>query len=85
MCNTIVYMLERTQVMLDKDTKKEMQEIAESRGLSLSLFLRKLISESMRKERKKHKKDGVAVLDKMAKSAVDGPGNQEYDKYAYDL
>lgn len=84
-------MLVRTQVLLDDKDKLELQELLQYfPEISFSEAIREghsMIVKKMRTKRKKNKtkkKSGIEFLDYLAKNAVEGPGDSEYDKYAYD-
>lgn len=76
-------MMIRTQIMLDYKTKKDLRDLAQSEGKSLSQIVRDSLKKTV-KERKK-KMSGVEFLGWLAKNAGHGPGDSEYDKYAYGL
>ncbi|KKR10491.1 MAG: hypothetical protein A3D24_03915 [Candidatus Blackburnbacteria bacterium RIFCSPHIGHO2_02_FULL_39_13] len=78
-------MLQRVQLLLDSQTKKELKKIAELENRSMSDLAREILVKSVQKRGKGAKDGGIAFLKQQAKKAVKGPGNSEYDRYAYDL
>ena len=77
-------MLVRIQLMLDRETKRKLEILSRAEGRSMSEIVREALKERLKRE-KKTKKKGAEFLLKLAKEAVAGPGDAEYDKYAYDL
>ncbi|OGF98951.1 hypothetical protein A2153_04980 [Candidatus Gottesmanbacteria bacterium RBG_16_38_7b] len=82
-------MLIRTQILLEEKQKLELEELARKNELSISEIVRQsipLVINKIKAKKKKTKKlTGADALLKWAKNAVHGPGDSEYDKYAYDL
>ena len=86
LCNMLV----RTQLMLESKQKMDLEMLALATGRSMSEITRELLKEGIKKEKKmtkkkKNKLSGIEFLEYLAKHAVKGPGDSEYDKYAYDL
>ncbi len=78
-------MLQRVQLLLDQKTKQELDQIAAFSGQSVSSVVRDMLSKQLAHEKTKKKKlTGVEFLRFLADNAVKGPGDCEYDKYAYD-
>jgi len=83
-------MLVRTQILLEEKQKLELEEIALAKGVSVSKLVRETLPVGMKIEKKKvakkkiKKLSGGEFLLQQAKKAVYGPGDSEYDKYAYD-
>lgn len=69
----------------------ELEELARMAGISVSSLIRTALLPGIKVEKEKVKKiskDTKAqyrAFDKWIAGAVHGPGNSEYDKYAYDL
>ena len=86
-------MLVRTQVLLDDKAKLELQELLQYfPEMSFSEAIRKghsMVIKDIKKKKPKKKKSVIDLqyeaVDRWIKGAVHGPGNSEYDKYAYDL
>lgn len=78
-------MLQRVQLILDKETKNELRRVATQENRSMSDVAREILKGGIGKKKTKGKRGGVEALLKWADKAVKGPGNSEYDKYAYDL
>ncbi|MCH7641432.1 hypothetical protein IID22_04520 [Patescibacteria group bacterium] len=80
-------MLQRVQILIDPKTKKDLEDVSKSTGRSMSMVVRSILGKGLKKEKKKAKKkmSGVDFLLKLAEGAVKGPGDSEYDKYAYNL
>ena len=84
-------MLVRTQVLLEEKQKLELEKLALLAGVSMSRIIREVIPKGIRAEkekitkRAKKKMGGAEFLLQQAKKAVAGPGDSEYDKYAYDF
>ena len=68
----------------------ELEELALLAGVSMSKMIRETLPLGMKEEKKKaankkiKKMSGGEFLLELAKHAVKGPGDSEYDKYAYD-
>lgn len=82
-------MLVRKQILLEESQVLELEELAMLSSMSVSKLIRKALPCGIAIEKKKAKKvakkmTGAEALLDMAKHAVHGPGNSEYDKYAYD-
>jgi len=81
-------MLVRKQILLEEDQNRQLQQIAYNYSMSFSEVVRQgvpLIAKKMTFKKKNKKMTGGEFMLKQAKKAVAGPGNSEYDKYAYDL
>jgi len=83
-------MLVRTQILLEEKQKLELQKLAEMAGVSMSKMARNTIAHGVKVEKKQVKKatkktTGVEFLTWLSEHPVHGPGDSEYDKYAYDL
>ncbi|OGG26239.1 hypothetical protein A2960_04655 [Candidatus Gottesmanbacteria bacterium RIFCSPLOWO2_01_FULL_39_12b] len=75
-------MLQRTQLMLDRQLKQDLMFLSQVKNQSMSELVRKFVSEKVREEKKKIRKtklsDPIESLLKMAKKA------EEIDKkYGY--
>lgn len=66
-------MLQRTQLMLDRQLKQDLMFLSQVKNQSMSELVRKFVSEKVEEEKKKIKKtkktDGVTTLLLMAKEA----------------
>jgi len=75
--------------MLDEQLKNNLQLIAIVKGISMSQVIRELLTPIAEKESKKTpNKDTLTArkfFDRIGTHAVSGPGDNDYDKYAYDL
>ena len=75
LCNSIVYMLQRTQLMLDEQTKNDLLYLSMATNRSMSSLVREFVVEKVKIEKKKVAKakrpqvNGVEILLKMAESA----------------
>lgn len=80
-------MMQRTQILLDYKTKKDLKDLAASEGKSLSQIVRESLHQATKeaKNNKKKKISAVELFKRIAARAGYGPGDSEYDKYAYDL
>lgn len=87
-------MLQRTQLMLDSETKADLLWLSEETNQSMSQLVRKFVAEKVKVEKKKAKRkrkklSGVEILLKMAESAkkhnLTGPRDLSYnhDHYLY--
>ncbi len=78
-------MLQRTQILLDRKIKKELDELAFLSGRSLSGIVRELLEKQIPQERKKYKVKVTpfGFLRKLVRNAASGPKNADYDRYAY--
>lgn len=77
-------MLQRIQLLLDRETKKELNKQAVKENRSVSAVARELLKKSLEKKKAASLDGGASFLLTLAKKAVSGPGDAEYDKYAYD-
>ena len=81
-------MLQRTQIILDTTLKSQLELLAKQENSSVSAVVRKLLKTQLKRE-KKHTQANLnkqyGFLEKLAKNAIKGPSDSEYDKYAYDL
>lgn len=77
--------------MLEESQKLELEKLAVLAGVSMSKMARNAISHGVKVEKKEKaykvnkKISGAKFMIQQAKKAVKGPGNSEYDEYAYDL
>ena len=79
-------MLVRKQILLNDSHEYAIEELAAMAGTSFSKMTRILLDRAIKSEKPVvRKKTEVNFLLEQAKKAVPGPGNSEYDKYAYDL
>ena len=82
-------MLIRKQILLEEKQVFELEKLAASYEMSFSEAMRKgatMIAKKIKAAKKiSRKKTGAEFLLEQAKKAVSGPGDSEYDKYAYDL
>lgn len=84
-------MLVRKQILLEEKQALELEELALLAGVSMSEINRQIFDEGIKIQRKRVSKDkdrklsGAEFMLQQAKKAVAGPGDSEYDKYAYDL
>lgn len=82
-------MLIRTQVMLEEKQKRQAEELALLLNTSMSGAIRQVLNEGFNIQKKKaskkieSKSSAVKFIFSQAKKAVAGPGDSEYDKYAY--
>ncbi|KKQ42116.1 MAG: hypothetical protein US60_C0023G0006 [Microgenomates group bacterium GW2011_GWC1_37_8] len=92
-------MLLRTQILLDEETKRDLEYLSEVKNQSISKLVRTYLSEKVRLEKKKAKRkrikkmSGVETLLKMAESAeklakkykISGPRDLSinHDHYLY--
>lgn len=83
-------MLVRTQVMFKDTQRQEAEELAMLQEISMSEIHRRIFDDGVKIQKKAVKKNiqkkmnGAEFLLSLAKHAVKGPGDSEYDKYAYD-
>ena len=78
-------MLQRTQILLDKETKTELEKLALLVNTSMSNLARDILKDGVKKRKKRIKKPNqVKALLKWAEGAVKGPGGTDYDKYIYE-
>lgn len=85
-------MLVRKQILLEEQQALDLAEIAVFYNSSMSKKAREMFAKSIKTEKmiikrikKKKKMSGVGFLTWLAEHPVHGPGNSEYDKYAYDF
>lgn len=81
-------MLVRKQILLREEEDRELQQIAYDYSMSFSEVVRfgvPLIAKKMKTKKTKNIIGGAEFMFNQAKKAVAGPGDSEYDKYAYDL
>lgn len=78
-------MLERTQLMLDRDTKEGLRALSRKRNKSISHVARDVLSKEIEKEfgTKKHKKNPKKFFDEILKHSMDLGITGDYDKYIY--
>lgn len=84
-------MLVRKQILLQDSHEYAIEELATLAGKSFSQMTRELLDVAVKSESKKIKKKAkkkltqFEALEQWAAHPVSGPGDSEYDKYAYDL
>ena len=79
-------MMQRTQILLDLETKNYATAFARENGLSFSELVRQTLKKEMTKKKGQKKKISAwKMLMRLAERAGRGPGDSEYDKYAYNL
>jgi hypothetical protein len=84
-------MLVRKQILLEEKQVLELENLSRLTGMSVSKLVRRAIPCGVEKEKMKAKKISKSLksqykaFDKWIAGAVKGPGDSEYDKYAYDL
>ncbi|OIN90038.1 hypothetical protein COW80_00710 [Candidatus Beckwithbacteria bacterium CG22_combo_CG10-13_8_21_14_all_01_47_9] len=84
-------MLVRKQILLQDSHEYAIEELAALAGKSFSQMTRELLDKAVKVEGKKIRKKAkkklsqYEALKKWAVNPVSGPGDSEYDKYAYDL
>ena len=79
-------MLVRKQILLQDSHEYIIEELAALAGKSFSQMTRELLDKAVKTEKPiSQKKRGTEFLLEQAKKAIPGPGDSEYDKYAYDL
>lgn len=84
-------MLVRKQILIEEKQAIDLADLAMIQGISMSQMHRKILEAGLKLEKKVAKKQktkkmsGAEFLLYLAKHAVKGPGDSEYDKYAYDL
>lgn len=76
-------MMQRMQILLDYKTKNDLRDLAQSEGKSLSQIVRESVKKTVDKKTKKL--TSYEFLKRLAERAGHGPGDSEYDKYAYGL
>ena len=87
----MVCMLVRKQILLEEKQVLELEELALLAGVSMSEVYRRIFDEGVKIQRKRvfkvkdRKLSGAEFMLQQAGKAVAGPGDSEYDKYAYDL
>lgn len=69
--------------MLDYKTKKDLRDLAQSEGKSISQIVRESVKKTI--EKKTKKLSSYEFLKRLTERAGHGPGDSEYDKYAYKL
>ena len=83
-------MLIRTQILLEEKQKLELEKLAQEYEISLSEIVRRSIPHAVKKIKSLNKRTGKKITQaeaflRWANKAVHGPGDSEYDKYAYDI
>ena len=75
--------------MLDRKTKQNLEILSKERNESISKLIRDYLQQGVEEEIDRiKKKQGISakeILLRMASHASEGPGDSEYDKYAYGL
>lgn len=77
-------MLQRIQLLLDSETKKELNKAAAKENRSISSVAREILKKNLEKKKAASLDGGASFLLALARKSVSGPGNAEYDKYAYE-
>ena len=84
-------MLVRRQILIEEKQAMDLADLAMIQGISMSEIHRKILETGIEIQKKStkgryiKKVSGADFMLQQAKKAVAGPGNSEYDKYAYDL
>lgn len=82
-------MLVRKQILLEEAQDRQLQQIAYDYSMSYSEVIRQSVPLIAKKMKSKKKDDEIKkqyeAMDRWIAGAVEGPGDSEYDKYAYDL
>lgn len=83
-------MLIRTQILLEEKQKLALEKLAREHQISMSEIVRLSLPHAVKKikllkKRNRKKITQYEALRKWIESAVSGPGDSEYDKYAYDI
>ena len=82
-------MLVRKQILLEEKQVYELEKLIAMHDMSFSEAMRegaKMVAQKIKvRKPKKKKMTGAEFLLYQAKKAVAGPGDSEYDKYAYNL
>ncbi|OGD55842.1 hypothetical protein A3E73_02345 [Candidatus Beckwithbacteria bacterium RIFCSPHIGHO2_12_FULL_47_17] len=84
-------MLVRKQILLEDSHEFAIEELAALAGKSFSQMTRELLDKAVKVESKKIRKKAkkkltqYEALEEWMSHPVSGPGDSEYDKYAYDL
>lgn len=84
-------MLVRKQILFEESQALEAEKLAITLGVSMSEIHRRIFDLGVKIQKKKKLKNkinkisGAKFMLQQAKKAVKGPGDSEYDKYAYDL
>lgn len=82
-------MLVRKQVLLEENQVLELEKLIALHDMSFSEAMREgakmVVDEIKVRKTKKKKINGAEFLLSQARKAVAGPGDSEYDKYAYGL
>lgn len=76
-------MLQRVQLLLDRKNKQALDRIAKQSNRSVSSIVREILSKQITTHSLFNPPRGVVMLRKLADSATLGPGNNDYDPYAY--
>lgn len=69
--------------MLDKEITRELRRMASEDKRSMSDVVRRVLKANLLHPQAKKKDGGTKFLLWLAKNAGRGPGDSEYDKYAY--
>lgn len=77
-------MLQRVQLILDTETKKDLRRVANLKKRSMSEVARQILKKNLKKQVAKTDFSAGSFLVNLGKTAVAGPGNSDYDKYAYE-
>lgn len=75
--------MQRTQLMLDKETKAELKKIAKAEGKSMAQLVRGMVKEGVKRKRKKDL--GSVLLEMAAKGKATGHPDlsSNIDEYLY--
>ena len=89
-CVIVVCMLVRKQILLEEKQVYELEKLIAMHDMSFSEAMRvgaNLVIKKVRIDKGKQikKLTGVEFMHNQAKKSVSGPGDSEYDKYAYDF
>lgn len=84
-------MLVRKQILIEEKQAIDLSDLALAHGISMSEMHRKILQTGLEIQKKKtpkvkvsKKMSGVEFLTWLSEHPVHGPGDSEYDKYAYD-
>lgn len=82
-------MLVRKQILFEEEQDMLLQKIAYDYSISYSEVVRQSVSLIAKKMKNKKKKSEIErqyeAMDRWIANPVKGPGDSEYDKYAYNL
>lgn len=69
--------------MIDKETIQELRRMAAAEKRSMSDVARKILKANLLKPKSGKRDGGTKFLLWLSKNAKSGPGDSDYDKYAY--